>query len=213
MPGERPEEVGIAARRVWHLVAEHVARGAAASADGVMPTPHRVRDDREELGRAYRVDAVAGAQVDVLVVLHGVRRVVAVGRVVRVVAEEVDRLLALEVHDPQRLPRDEDSGPVVVGGDHLVQQDFALHGLLPSSLTWVNVTPRARQLARAVIGPDLSGALSGQALHETPTPKSTAAKEPMANAPSTDRASIAAGVDGTEPRQLNEAREKGIAEA
>jgi hypothetical protein len=35
----------------------------------------------------------------------------------------------------------------------------------------------------------------------------------MANAPSTDRASITAGVDGTEQRQLNEAREKGTAEA
>jgi hypothetical protein len=42
---------------------------------------------------------VARAQIYVLVVLHGVRRVAAVGDVFGVVAEEVDGLLALEVDD------------------------------------------------------------------------------------------------------------------
>src|SRR4029453_18680159 len=59
------------------------------------------------------------------VVLHRVRRVVAVGGVVGVVAEEVDGLLSLEVHDAERLPRCDDPGPVVVGGDHRVLQGLA----------------------------------------------------------------------------------------
>jgi len=60
--------------------------------------------NREELGRADRIDAVARAQVRILVVLHRVRRVVAIGGIVGVVAKEVDRLLPFEIHDAQHLP-------------------------------------------------------------------------------------------------------------
>src|SRR5262245_54073109 len=127
MPGQRAEEVGVAARRVRYLVAEQVAGGATAAADGVVPAAHRVCHDREELGRAYGIDAVTLAEIDILVVLHRVRRVVAVGGIVGVVAKEVDGLLALEVHDAERLPRRQHARPVLVGGDHHVLQSLTVH--------------------------------------------------------------------------------------
>jgi hypothetical protein len=92
-----------------------------------VPAAHRVRHDREELRGAHGIDAVPLAQVDVLVVLHRIRRVVAVGRLVGVVAEEVDGLLALEVHDAERLPRRQHARPVLIGGDHQILKTLAVH--------------------------------------------------------------------------------------
>src|SRR5262249_36298387 len=87
------------------------------AADGVVSAAG-VPDDREQLAGHVRVDAVAGREEDRLRVLHGVRGVVALLGISRVVAEEVDRLLALEVDDGQHLARGKDAAPGPVGGNH-----------------------------------------------------------------------------------------------
>ena len=80
----------------------------------------RVLDDREEAPAHVRVDAVARGQEGRPRVLHGVGGVVALLGPGRVVAEEVDGLLALEVDDAKGLALRDDPTPVPARLDHPV---------------------------------------------------------------------------------------------
>src|SRR3546814_19732671 len=89
-------EAGVAAGRVRDAVEHAVAGRAAAAADGVVPD-EAVRDDGEERPREIGVQDMAGRQADGAGRFHRVGCVVALDPVVRIVAEEVHRLAALEV--------------------------------------------------------------------------------------------------------------------
>ena len=62
----------------------------------------------------------AGDQEDVLLGDHGVGRAVALGRVIGVVEDAVDRLVAFQVDDPQRAPRFDHVRPRRAGLELLV---------------------------------------------------------------------------------------------
>src|SRR5262249_12414310 len=123
--GREPlQKVLRAARRRLDAVTDLVALGAAAAADRVVATAG-VLDDREKPPAHVRVQTVARRQEDRARILHGVGGVVALARIVGVVTEEVDRLLALEVDDPQGLTLLEHASPGRVGGKGAVFEDAA----------------------------------------------------------------------------------------
>src|SRR3546814_20274834 len=71
---------------------------------------------------------MAGRQADGAGRLHRVGRVVALDPVVRIVAEEVHRLAALEVDDPEHLSLSHDAGPRMTGAHHGIQDNPSVEG-------------------------------------------------------------------------------------
>ena len=116
------QEIAAAAGRVLDAVAELVALRATAAADGVVAAAG-VLHDREEPPPHVRIDAVAPREEDRPRVLHRVGGVVAFLGIGRVVAEEVDGLLALEVDDAQHLARRDHAGPGLSGRDDALLED------------------------------------------------------------------------------------------
>src|SRR5712691_3770722 len=119
---EGPQEVAAAVGRVLDAVAKLVAFRATAPADRVVAAAG-ILHDREEPPPHVRVDAVAPGEEDRPRVLHRIGGVVALLGARGVVAEEVDRLLALEVHDAQHLTRRDHAGPDLPGRNDAVLDD------------------------------------------------------------------------------------------
>src|SRR3546814_14226933 len=68
---------------------------------------------------------MAGRQADGAGRFHRVGCVVALDPVVRIVAEEVHRLAALEVDDPEHMSLSHDAGPRMTGAHHGIQDRSA----------------------------------------------------------------------------------------
>ena len=100
MAGELGLEVLLAGARVACAVAHVVELERAASEDRVVPAAG-VLDDGHHPAGTHGPQHRALAEVDVALELDRVRRVVTLRGVVGVVAEEVDRLLALEIDEHQ----------------------------------------------------------------------------------------------------------------
>ena len=75
-----------------------------------------------KIGRDVGVELVAGGQEDGACGLQRIGRVVTLLRIGCVVAEEVDRLLALEVGDAQHLASADEARPGRTGGDDRVHR-------------------------------------------------------------------------------------------
>src|SRR5262249_54046947 len=134
-----------AAGRALDAVADLVALGAAAAADGVV-APARVLDNGEEAAPHVRVDPMPRGEKDRPGVLHGVRGIVALRGIGRVIAEKVDGLAALEIDDAQHLALPEDAPPVTVGRNDPVLDDPAF-GCRHSFSSIVSGAPRPRDRA------------------------------------------------------------------
>ena len=97
-------------------VADDVGLLRAGAAERVV-APAGVRDDRHQRRAVEREQARAEAEVGRALLAQRVDGAVAVGVVVRVEEQRVDGLVAVQVDDPQRLPRGELADPALAGGD------------------------------------------------------------------------------------------------
>ena len=99
----------------------------------VGPPAAGVLDHREEHVPHVGVQFRALADEEPAGDLHGVGGVVTVGGVLRVVAEEIDRLAAFEVGEAKRRAQRHDAGPVPAGRNDLVDRlPTRTHSLLPA---------------------------------------------------------------------------------
>jgi hypothetical protein len=99
-------------------VADGVALGGASAADGVVAAAG-VGDDREERRAVGRQESRPRREIQAPLRADGVRRAVALAEIVGVEEQRVDRLIALEVDDPQHLPAVDAPDPGLAREDHL----------------------------------------------------------------------------------------------
>jgi hypothetical protein len=85
--------------RPTHAVAQEVVGFAAAAVYGVAPTAS-IFDDRKQRVAEIGIQNRALVDEQFALDLDRVGRAIAIGRIRRVVAQEVDRLLALEIDQP-----------------------------------------------------------------------------------------------------------------
>src|SRR5215471_5040048 len=141
---ERPEgtdEILVAAPLPRLTVAKAIVGGAAAAGQRVV-TANRVSNDREQPLGPYAVQPVPGGQVDRSRILHRVGRVVAVGGVSGVIAQEVDRLLAFYVDNAQHVAYLDHSRPMRSGGHVHLGEDLHLRPLLYSRVGFTSIAER-----------------------------------------------------------------------
>ena len=127
MAGELGLEVLLASPGIAGAVAHVVELERAAPEDGVVSAAG-VLDHRHHLAGPHRPQHRSLAEVDVALELDRVRRVVALFGVVGVEAEEVDRLLTLEIDEHEVLAPSDPPAPRPSRPDHGVLEDGARAG-------------------------------------------------------------------------------------
>ena len=127
-PGVREEEVVDARVLVSGVepVADRVRLAAARATDGVVTGAGRGRD-RHHRATLVGEERRALDQEDVSLRGDGVGRAVPLRRIVGVVENAVDRLVALEVDDAERVPGLHDMRPRRTGVEHLVVDHRIAH--------------------------------------------------------------------------------------
>ena len=96
----------------------------ATAADGVVKAA-AIGDDGEQRPAAVGVQHRAGAEKDAAADLHGIGGAVAILRMVRVVAQEIDPLFTLEVDEAHHLALRDHPAPGLARRDDRVLDDAA----------------------------------------------------------------------------------------
>ena len=99
-PSQDLAEIGVATQRAAHPITQEIVRFAAAAIERVVTTAG-IRDDSKQRGAAIGIKHCVDPNIDVALHLDRIGGAVAVAAISGVEAQKIDRLLALQIDEPQ----------------------------------------------------------------------------------------------------------------